>query len=144
MQDDYHEIQNLLAKYCFVTDTGTAKDIAALFWEDCTVNFGGNINQGVEAAQKGFDRWITKMRAPLTGLRHILHTPLIEIKGNHATAKAYYDADAHSKNRGKLIQLRGIYIDELEKREGEWRLLKREVQIWRSVLDHAEATVRKT
>lgn len=137
MLTDYEQIKNLMAKYCFVTDRGSAVDIAALFWEDCTVNFGGRVNEGIEEATAGFDKWISKMRAPLDGLRHILHTPLIEIDGDTATAEAYYDADGHSKNKGKLIQLRGIYKDRLEKRGGEWRFIHREVQIWRSVQDHA-------
>jgi len=65
-----------------------------------------------------------------------LHTPLIEIDGDTATAEAYYDADGHSKNKGRLIQLRGVYRDRLEKRSGEWRFIEREVQIWRSVQDN--------
>ena len=134
---DYEQISNVLAKYCFATDRGTAEDIAACFWDDAEVNFAGRINSGKEAFTLGFEKWITKMRDPLVGLRHILHTPLIEIRGETATAEAYYDADGHSKNKGKLIQLRGVYRDKLEKRGGEWRLLAREVQIWRSVLDHA-------
>lgn len=138
--NNHQQIQTLLAQYCFVTDTGAADDIAALFWEDCTVRFGENTNVGIEKARAGFARWIEKMRDPIVGLRHILHTPMIKIDGNRATAKAYYDADGHSRNKGKLIQLRGVYIDTLEKRGGEWKFLEKEVQIWRSVLDHAGAS----
>ena len=134
---DHIQIQSLLAKYCFATDRGSADDIAALFWEDCEVDFGGRVNHGVEAARTGFERWIAKMRDPVEGLRHILHTPLIEIDGDRATAEAYYDADGHSKRKGRLIQLRGVYRDILEKRGDDWRFLKREVQIWRSIQDHA-------
>ena len=139
MTSDHQQIQTLLAEYCFATDTGSADDIAALFWDDCTVRFGENVNEGIDRARSGFARWIDKMRDPVEGLRHILHTPMIKIDGNRATAKAYYDADGHSKRKGKLIQLRGVYIDTLEKRGGEWRFLEKEVQIWRSVQDHAGA-----
>jgi len=62
MMTDYEQIKNLMAKYCFVTDTGGAADIASLFWDDCTVNFGGRINHGIEEAERGFEKWITKMR----------------------------------------------------------------------------------
>lgn len=134
MPTDFEAIQNLLARYCFVTDTGTARDIAACFWDDCTVDFNGNINQGIEAATRGFARWIEKSRDPVVGLRHLLHPPLIEIEGPRATALSYYDADCHTP-KGRPIQLRGLYRDVLEKRDGEWRLLERKVEIWRSLLD---------
>lgn len=137
MLSDYEQINNLLVRYCFVTDRGSAEDIAACFWGDAEVDFGGRVNRGKAAFTRGFETWITKMRDPVVGLRHILHAPLIEIDGETATSEAYYDADGHSKNKGKLIQLRGIYKDRLEKREGDWRFIHREVQIWRSVLDHA-------
>ena len=139
MISDHEQIQNLLAGYCFAVDRGTAEDIAAHFWEDCTVNFGGNIHNSAAEARIGFSKWISKMRDPVGGLRHCLYTPLIEISGNRARAEAYYDADGHSKRKGKKIQLRGLYRSVLERRAGEWRFVEHEVQIWRSMLDHADA-----
>ena len=137
MSSDYEQISNLLAQYCFATDRGTAEDIAACFWDDAQVNFDGRVNSGIDEITLGFEKWITKLRDPVEGLRHILHTPAIVIEGASATSEAYYDADGHSKNRGKLIQLRGVYKDKLERRSGEWRFIYREVQIWRSLQDHA-------
>ena len=140
--NDEESIRNLYARYCFATDRGTADDIAALFWDDCTVNFGGNINQGVDAARTGFAKWIAKMREPVEGLRHCLYTPLIKVDGHRASVEAYYDADGHSKNKGKLIQLRGLYRSTMEKRDEEWRYLEHEVQIWRSAQDHGGLAFR--
>ena len=134
-QSDRETIENLLARYCFVTDRGSAEDMAELFWDDATVIFGDNRNVGIEDVTAGFAAWISKMRDPVEGLRHVLHTPLIEIDGNSATAEAYYDADGHSKNKGRRIHLRGIYRDKLEKRDGEWRFREKEIQIWRSMLE---------
>ena len=135
MSSDHEAIQNLLAKYCLVTDRGSAEDMAALFWDEATVVFGSNTNQGIHEVTAGFTAWISKMRDPVEGLRHVLHTPCIEIAGASATAEAYYDADGHSKKSGRRIHLRGIYRDQLEKRYGQWRFLKREIEIWRSMLD---------
>ncbi len=132
---DHEQIQSLLAKYCFATDRGTAEEMAALFWDDAVVQFGENRNEGIEAVTAGFAAWIRKMRDPVEGLRHLLHTPCIDISGNHATAEAYYDADGHSRNKGRRISLRGLYRDRLEKRDGEWRFVAREIQIWRSMLE---------
>ena len=119
---DQEQIQSLLAKYCFVTDRGTAEEMAALFWDDAVVKFGDNRNEGIEAVTDGFAAWIRKMRDPVEGLRHVLHTPCIEISG-------------HSRNKGRRISLRGLYRDRLEKRNGEWRFAAKEIQIWRSMLE---------
>ncbi len=142
MPTDHELIRNLYARYCFATDRGTADDIAALFWEDCTVNFGGNVNDGVEAARAGFAKWIHKMRDPVEGLRHCLYTPLVQVEGDRASVEAYYDADGHSKGKGKLIQLRGLYRSTMEKRGDEWRFFRHEVQIWRSPQDHGGLAFR--
>lgn len=136
---DYEQIQNLLVRYCFVTDRGTADEIAELFWEDAEVNFNGSVNAGAVAMKKGFQRWIEKYRNPVVDLRHLTHAPMIEIKGNMATAETYYDADAHSVRKGKLVQLRGIYRDRLEKRSGQWRFARRHIVILRSLLEYGEA-----
>lgn len=133
MLSNRDRILNLLAKYCFVTDRGTADELAALFWEDCTVDFGGNVHEGREAARDGFARWITKMRDPVEGLRHILHTPLIEVDGDTATSEAYYDADCHARKSGRPIRLRGLYRTQFMRRDSDWRILRHEVQIWKPI-----------
>ncbi len=138
MSGDHQQIQNLYAEYCFAVDRGTAEDIAAFFWEDCYLNFGGNIHEGVDEARTGFAKWIAKMRDPVQGLRHCLYTPAITVTGERATAEAYYDADGHAGRKGKPIQLRGLYRSTLVKREGEWRFLKHEVQIWDSIREPLE------
>ncbi len=137
MTGDQQLIQNIYAKYCFAVDRGSAEDIAAYFWDDCYLNFGGNIHEGVDEARVGFAKWISKMRDPVQGLRHCLYTPQIDVNGDRANAEAYYDADGHAGRKGKPIQLRGLYRSTLERREGEWRFLKHEVQIWDSIRDHA-------
>lgn len=133
MPGDRDSILTLLAKYCFVTDRGSADELAALFWPDCTVNFDGNLHAGRAAAREGFARWIGKMREPMEGLRHILHTPLIEVAGEAATSEAYYDADGHVRRSGRAIRLRGLYRTAYARRDGEWRILRHEVQIWKPI-----------
>lgn len=135
MPSDNEQIQTLLGRYCFLTDRGSAQEMAALFWDDAAVVFGDRTNEGIEAITAGFQAWITKMRDPVEGLRHVLHTPWIAVDGDIATAEAYYDADGHTRGRGRRVHLRGMYRDELEKRNGEWRFRRREVQIWRSMLE---------
>ena len=131
--DDYLEIHNLIARYCFVADTGTADDLVLLFWDDATLWFGERSrNEGAEGIRRGQERWIEKMRDPVVDLRHLVYAPAIRIEGNRATAETYYDADGHSRKLGRPIFLRGIYRDVLEKRSGEWRFRERRIVIMRS------------
>ena len=134
--NDYQQIQNLISRYCFVVDRGSAEEIAAMFWNDATLRFGRRSrNEGAEGIRAGLRKWIGKMRDPVVGLRHLAHAPAIEIEGNRATAETYYDADGHSRKRRRPIHLRGVYRDRLEKRGGEWRFAERHIVIMESTLD---------
>ena len=98
--NDYQQIQNLISRYCFVVDRGSAEEIAAMFWQDATLWFGRRSrNDGADGIRAGLRKWIEKMRDPVVGLRHLAHAPCIEIDGNQARAETYYDADGHSRKR---------------------------------------------
>ena len=135
--NDYQQIQHLIARWCFVADTGSVEEMTAMFWEEGRLWFGRRSqNDGLEAIRVGLQRWIEKMRDPVVGLRHLAYAPLIEIDGDRARAQTYYDADGHSRKRRWPIHLRGVYRDRLEKRNGEWRLLERRIVILDSTLEH--------
>ncbi len=138
--NDHQQIQHLIARYCFIVDTGSAEDMAAMFWDDATLRFGRrSINAGAQAIRVGLHKWIEKMRDPVVGLRHLAHLPNIEIDGNTATAETYYDADGHSRRRRRPIHLRGVYRDRLQKRGNEWRFIERWIVIMHSTLDDLPA-----
>ena len=138
--NDYQQIQSLISRYCFVVDRGSAEEIAAMFWDDATLRFGrSSRNDGADGIRDGLRKWIEKMRDPVVGLRHLAHSPSIEIDGNRATAETYYDADGHSRKRRWPIHLRGVYRDRLEKRDGEWRFAERHIVIMDSTLQDLPA-----
>ena len=134
--NDYQRIHNLIARYCFIVDTGSADEMAAMFWEDATLCFGRSTrNVGTDAIRAGLQAWIEKMRDPVAGLRHLAYAPSIEIDGAQATAETYYDADGHSRKRRGPIHLRGVYRDRLAKRNEEWRFVERRIVIMDSTLE---------
>ena len=138
--NDFQQIQNLISRYCFVVDEGSAEEIAAMFWEDATLRFGRrSVNEGADGIRAGLSKWIGKMRDPVLGLRHLAHMPAIEIDGNRARVRTYYDADGHSRKRRRPIHLRGVYRDRLEKRDGEWRFVERHIVIMDSTLNDLPA-----
>jgi hypothetical protein len=131
---DYEQIQNHLAKYCFRVDRGTADEIAELFWEDAFLDLYGQ-HQGIAAIHTAYVNWIRDMRDPVEGLRHCIAQPCIAIDGDEATSECYVDADAHTRKKGRLIQLRALYKDRLTKRHGEWRFTDRRIVVFRSPLE---------
>jgi hypothetical protein len=133
-QSDRDQIQNHLARYCFVVDTGTAEDIASLFWEDARLEFNG-VHHGFEEIRRCYADWITKMREPVEGLRHLIYMPLIEIEQDRALTQTYADADAHVRKSGRTILLRALYRDRLTRRHGEWRFADRHIVGMRSLYD---------
>ena len=125
---DYEKIQNHLARYCFLVDNGSAEEITDLFWEDALLEFNGHY-QGKEAILHCYCSWIENMRDPVEGLRHLIHIPHIEIDGDKAVSKCYADADAHSRRKGRFIENRAVYQDQLSRRNGQWRFSERRI-IW--------------
>jgi SnoaL-like domain len=133
-QTDREQIQNHLAKYCFVVDRGSAEEIAALFWDDARLEFNGT-HLGNESIRQCFAEWIRKLRDPVEGLRHLIYVPLITMDGDSATAETYVDADGHVRKSGRTILLRSLYRDRLTRRNGEWRFAERQIVAMRSLYD---------
>ena len=127
-QSDYLAVTNHLARYCFLVDAGSAEEIADLFWDDGRLQFNGE-HLGKDKIRQCFRSWITEMRDPVQGLRHLLHVPHIRFERDIAFSEAYADSDAHTRRKGRPIQNRAIYKDQLAKRGGEWKFLERRI-IW--------------
>ena len=133
-QTDREQIQNHLAKYCFVVDRDTAEDIAALFWDDARLEFNGT-HIGYEQIRQCYAEWIRKLRDPVEGLRHLIYVPLMTIEGDSAVVETYVDADCHVRKSGRTILLRSLYRDRLTKRNDEWRFAERQIVAMRSLYD---------
>ena len=133
-QTDHELIQNHLARYCFAVDRDSAEAIASLFWEDARLEFEG-IHVGRDAIRACYADWIRTKRDPVTGLRHLIYVPLIEIAGDQATAETYVDADAHTRRSGRPVRLRAVYRDRLSRRQGEWRFAERQIVLMSSLQD---------
>ncbi|MGE0337384.1 MAG: nuclear transport factor 2 family protein [Gammaproteobacteria bacterium] len=135
-QSDFELIQNHLARYCFAVDHGSADEIADLFWDDATLEFGG-LHTGRAAIRACYAAWIRTKRDPVEGLRHLIYVPLIEIDGDHASTQTYVDADAHTRRSGRPVLLRSLYRDRFRKQDGEWRFAHRHIVPMRSLTDAA-------
>ncbi|WP_416898010.1 MAG: nuclear transport factor 2 family protein [Minwuia sp.] len=128
MTDNNDQITGLLARYCHIVDNEPAEIIADLFWDDATLDLGG-LHEGREAIVQAYVDWIARRRVKTDQLRHMIFQPAIEIDGKRATARTYFNADGFAGPDKALLLVRGIYRDELEKRDGEWRFARREIAV---------------
>jgi transposase len=60
-------------------------------------------------------------------LRHLVHNQVIEIAGNDATSKSYFDAVGDLK--GESIVVAGFYEDRLRKHGTEWRFAEKIIRL---------------
>lgn len=119
---DRIEILDLLARYTYNGDRGRIDALAACFADEGTLEFPGNNGTGpagVAAALTGGER------NPAIGfVRHHITNPLIELDGDHATARSYFTV---TSNNGPDHS--GTYDDRLVRTAAGWRFAHRRVRI---------------
>ncbi|MEM1315810.1 MAG: nuclear transport factor 2 family protein [Pseudomonadota bacterium] len=127
--EDHAAICALIGRYCRMSDHAGAEAIAALFWPEGALEFDG-VHEGRDAVTEAYRRWIDEKRAPVEGLRHLAYLPAVELAGARAQAETYFDADGRIRKSGRMIRLRGLYRDSLERRDGVWRFLRKRIEVW--------------
>lgn len=126
---DKQAIYELMCRYCRGVDRFDKELTLSCFWPgaiDVHVGEGGRLWTGT--AEEFFnDNWAHIEE--FTASQHYLCNMLIEVAGNRAIAETYQfsfywkepgtdpDFNRHNSNR---------YIDRFEKRDGEWRITRRE------------------
>ena len=126
---DFEQITAHLARYCHIVDNDDAETIAGLFWYDATLVLNGE-HTGRAAIVTAYQDWIGWRREPVEQLRHMIFAPAIELDGDRASVRTYFNADCFSRKSKRAILIRGIYRDEMAKRGGEWRFLRREIDVY--------------
>ena len=95
---------------------------AACFWPDAEVDFGFFKGNGAD--------WVTTVMAherEAPRRWHLCTSVMVQVDGNRAKAECYGIAVGGREQDGRMqdTMYGGRYLDELEKRNGEWRISKR-------------------
>lgn len=122
---DQLDAQQLLHRYCFAVDLGTADDVMALYAPDCmlVVEPGGEY-EGRDAVTEWY-RSLAKGRMGV--LRHLTSNQVLTIEGNTGASKSYWDA--HGDLNGESMVAAGFYEDTLQKHNGKWCYRKKIIRI---------------
>lgn len=133
--DDRSEIENLMARYMFALDFLNADDYAATFTEDGILNHGGGIERGRQEIREFIyesknNRGERNAKTLAEGkkvkpARHFITNMVIDVKGDNATAKAYWVNVSSGNDDYARTFSYGHYEDSLEYVNGKWLFSKR-------------------
>ena len=117
-------IRDLQIRYCRAVDRMDFELLRSCFHSDARADYG--------FFQGGIEAFIAMARESLKGFSSTTHftgNQLVEVSGERAWAEHYtsathrYLADAEGPERDFITLVR--YIDQLEKRSGDWRIAER-------------------
>lgn len=125
MSDDRDAIENLLARYCELFDSGDLDGYAALF-EDAEIANQFAASSGPEAVKAFFEQ-NGLFYDGLPHTRHVISNLHIEVAPDGQTARARSYVTVFQALTDFPLQpvFIGQYQDELVKRQGEWRFASR-------------------
>ena len=124
--DDRLTIQEIIATYCHALDLGRWEEFAALFTDDCRLDFGSLM--GVYEGRAGVRSFTERMAGLGLFMRH--YTTNVVLEGDGAQARGQSYVLAITGPPGASLTTTGRYEDEFVKVSGRWRL-----RVRRALLD---------
>jgi hypothetical protein len=122
---DREAIRTVLARYTRSVDRVDEALIRTVFWEDAYIDHGKHQASAGDFIAEGFKRLLANDQTS-----HFIGNMLIEVNGQAAAVETYFQSYHRRRNDPdgpKDDIVAGRYIDQMQKREGEWRILHREV-----------------
>lgn len=133
---DREAIRDCLYRYCRGIDRCDPEWLASAYWPgavDDHVFWKGTIEE--------FIPWVMPILQSRSQTKHAISNILIRIAGNGAVVESYFDAYERAALRDGTandIFVSGRYLDEMEKRQSEWRIASRKVVIdWFRITDNS-------
>lgn len=121
---DRQQIDDLYARWGRGVDRLDEQAYFSTLWPDAQINYG--TKQSLTPAEHWKQHMLgTYAKYGVTWV-HILTNRSVEIKGDVAHVESYLTILAHWKDEKEASLVSGRYIDRLDRRNGEWRVVVRE------------------
>jgi 3-phenylpropionate/cinnamic acid dioxygenase small subunit len=119
------EIENLLERYCWLTDHGQLDEWATCFARDGVLRIRDTELRGREAIRSEMGE---RLRRRFRFLRHLSHQASVSlVDDSHAVARSYFELRGATAE-GREIEALGSYEDQLVKTAEGWKLSSRAVE----------------
>jgi hypothetical protein len=131
---DKQEIHEVLLRWCRGLDRGDEALMASAYHPEAIDEHGDN----TYTASSAGPGYVRKHLRSFKRHMHLTLNTLIEVEGDTATAESYMIASLVPNQPGpeQLLLAGGRYLDRLERRAGQWRLVHRHmIMEWRTGLD---------
>ncbi len=140
--EDIEEIKQLKATYCYLCDAGLGEaknrdELISHFTSNARVDFGlgeGSQFEGPEGLKIFFGEVVP---GSVSFCMHMVHNPIIEVKGEKATGRWYYEAPTTDTGTGKAQWMAGTYFEEYVRENGKWKFSSIKTQ-WKYISPYAE------
>jgi hypothetical protein len=124
--EDLEEIKRLKATYCELCDAGldderTRRELISRFTAEAKVDFGlgpASRFEGHDGLEEFFGRVVA---STLSFSKHMLHNPIIDVDGDHARGRWYFEAPTTDRASGRAQWMVGVYLEEYARVAGEWK-----------------------
>jgi len=118
---DINDLKRLKARYCHLVDSGSWDELEELWTEDavCDYSFFGSFKGRDEIVNTFFRGQVGSISSFSA---HMLHNPVIEVAGDQASASWYVTAHTTLQPLDQAIWMMGVYHDQYERLEGNWRI----------------------
>jgi len=124
--EDIEAIRKLKARYCYLCDAGLSDarvrdELLAHFTDDAKVDFGlgpASIYEGKEGLTVFFG---TVVPTAISFSVHMVHNPIIEVHGDRATGRWYYEAPTTDAATNHAQWMMGTYFEEYVRENGDWK-----------------------
>ena len=124
--EDIEEIRKLKATYCYLCDAGLGDrrnrdELISHFVEEATVDFGlgpASKFEGREGLEVFFGQVVP---GAVSFCMHMVHDPIIEVDGDRATGKWYYEAPTTDAATNRAQWMAGTYLEEYVREGGRWK-----------------------
>lgn len=118
---DRQAIRDIMSTYARGVDRFDEEALLSVYHEDAIDDHGSFIGN-----REAFRDWVFAMHGEHhLSTQHSVTNHLAEIVGDTAYSETYYQWSAMNKRGAPFIMVGGRYVDQLEKRDGEWRIFRR-------------------
>ena len=124
--EDIEAIRKLKATYCRLCDAGlddesNRDELLSHFAAEARVDFGLGAASRFEG-RKGLENFFGEVvPGAVSFCMHMVHNPIIEVHGDHATGSWYFEAPTTDAGTDRAQWMAGTYEEEYVRENGAWK-----------------------